>query len=425
MARATVEAAVDEGGSSALTPRARCSRSPKLVALVALLFYAVWIAVFFACGHEIRDFILISRRYVLQSHASSVIKLDPTYTKYGDRVRNFDGQFYYFIALDPPNARYYLDLSVVSPGYRYGRIVYPMLARTLALGQPDLIPYTLLLVNWLAVAGGTWVLAAWLKRKGVSPWLALIFAFYPGVFSALQCDLAEALAYSLVALAVYLFDFGGRRRTLTSGAAFALAMLTRETTVVFTVCYGLALLAAGMGSDGSPLRARLGRLRGNWRPAAVFCATAFVPVVIYKAFLLWWLGDPGMRANQYPLQLPFAGLFYYWPWDGNHYIQIESVILPALLCAGMALYALYRRQWRPEILALLANILLFVVFLPSGSYDNIFGSVRVTAGVVLAALLSVPALDSMTGRRRSWLFACAILWLLMLPGLLYGFVVMT
>ena len=425
MARATVEAAVDEGGSSALTPRTRFSGSPKLVTLVALLFYAVWIAVFFASGHEIRDFILISRRYVLQSHTSSVIKLDPNYTKYGDRVRNFDGQFYYFIALDPPNARYYLDLSVVSPGYRYGRIVYPMLARVLALGQPDLIPYTLLLVNWLAVAGGTWALAAWLKRKGVSPWLALIFAFYPGIFSALQCDLAEALAYSLVALAVYLFDFGGRRRTLTSGAAFALAMLTRETTAVFAVCYGLALLAAGMGGDGGSLRARLGRLRGNWRPAAVFFATAFVPVVIYKAFLLWWLGDPGMHANQYPLQLPFAGLFYYWPWDGNHYIQIESVVLPALLCAGMALYALYRRQWRPEILALLANILLFVVFLPSGSYDNIFGSVRVTAGVVLAALLSVPALDRMTGHRRAWLLACAILWLLTLPGLLYGFVVMT
>lgn len=426
MAQTMVEAVADERGSRVVARRKAFSRSPALVALVALVFYAIWIAVFFASGHEIRDFILISRNYVQQSHTSSVIKLDPSYTKYGDRFRTFDGQFNYFIALDPPNARYYLDAGVVSPGYRYGRIVYPMLARTLALGRPELIPYTLLLVNWLAIAGGTWALAAWLKRKGISPWLALIFAFYPGVFVALQCDLVEALAYALVALAVYLFDFGGRWRLIGSGAAFALAMLTRETTVVFAACYGLALLAAS-ASGGSGTRSIAGwltRLRGNWRSAATFFATAFVPVVIYKAFLLWWLGDPGMRGDQYPLRLPFAGLFDYWPWDSNQYMQIECVILPALICAGMGLYALYRGQLRPEILALLANVLLFVVFLPGGSYDNLFGSSRVAAGVVLAALLSVPTLDRITGRHRAWLLACALFWLLTLPGLLYGFVVM-
>lgn len=429
MAQTTMESVTDESGSRVVARRKDFSRSPALIALVALLFYAIWIAVFFASGHEIRDFILITRRYVLPSHASSVIRLDPSYTKYGDHSRSFDGQFYYFIALDPPNARYYLDAGVVSPGYRYGRIVYPRLARTLALGQPELIPYTLLLINWLAIAGGTWALAAWLKRKGISPWLALSFAFYPGIFCALQCDLVEALAYALVAVAVYLFDFGGQWRLVGSGAAFALAMLTRETTVVFAGCYGLALLAAGApaGSDvpgAHVLSGWLTRLRDNWRPAAAFFATAFLPVVIYKVFLFWWLGDPGMRGDQYPLRLPFAGLFDYWPWDSNQYMQIECVILPALICAGMGLYALYRRQWRPEISALLANILLFVVFLPGGSYDNIFGSGRVAAGVVLAALLSVPTLDHITGRRRAWLLACVVFWLITLPGLLYGFAVM-
>lgn len=424
MAQVAAELAEEADAFQEVTHRWRFPRSPALVALVALLLYAIWIAVFFASGHEIRDFILISRRYVLQSHASSVIQLDPNYTKYGGRTRNFDGQFYYFIALDPPNARYYLDTGVVSAGYRYGRILYPMLARTLALGQPTMIPYTLLLVNWLAVAGGTWALAAWLKRRRVSPWLALIFAFYPGVFSAVQCDLVEALAYALVALAVYLFDFGGRWRLVTSAAAFALAMLTRETTIVFTACYGFALLTGGAPGDGS-IHAWLIRLRDRLRPAVLFFATAFVPVAIYKVLLLWWLGDPGMRADQYPLRAPFAGLFDYWPWDGNQYLQIECVILPALICAGMGIYALYRRQWHPAILALLANIVLFVVFLPGGSYDNIFGSGRVTTGIVLAALLAVPALDGITRHRRAWLLACAAFWLFALPGLLYGFVVMT
>ena len=52
---------------------------------------------------------------VQRSQASQVIKLDPTY-KYppnheGPNGTGFDGQLYYYIALDPANARYYIDRS--------------------------------------------------------------------------------------------------------------------------------------------------------------------------------------------------------------------------------------------------------------------------------------------------------------------------
>src|SRR5579871_4588194 len=51
----------------------------------------------------------------------------------------YDGQFDYYIALDPANAPLHLDV----PAYRYQRVLYPMLARVVVLGQASLIPYAL------------------------------------------------------------------------------------------------------------------------------------------------------------------------------------------------------------------------------------------------------------------------------------------
>ena len=67
----------------------------------------------------------------------------------------YDGQFFYYMALDPQGAAPYMDL----PGYRYQRIAYPMLARLIVLGRSSLIPDALLAVNLFAVVAGSAALA--------------------------------------------------------------------------------------------------------------------------------------------------------------------------------------------------------------------------------------------------------------------------
>src|SRR6476646_4375370 len=64
----------------------------------------------------------------------------------------YDGQFFYFMALDPRHSPSYMD----EPTYRYSRVVYPFLVRAVTLGRPAAIPWGLLLVNLAAVAGGTY-----------------------------------------------------------------------------------------------------------------------------------------------------------------------------------------------------------------------------------------------------------------------------
>src|SRR3990172_3717441 len=62
----------------------------------------------------------------------------------------YDGQFFYFIAQDFAVPR----REVVDVG-RYQRIGYPLLASGLSLGQRDLLPGSLILVNLVAILSGT------------------------------------------------------------------------------------------------------------------------------------------------------------------------------------------------------------------------------------------------------------------------------
>ena len=78
-----------------------------------------------------------------------------------------------------------------------------------ALAQRPLIPYATLLVNWLAVVGGTLLVALLLRRWGRSPWFALSYALCSGIPVALTFDTAEPLTFALVALGVLFWE---RRR---------------------------------------------------------------------------------------------------------------------------------------------------------------------------------------------------------------------
>src|SRR5512147_2882325 len=59
-----------------------------------------------------------------------------------DGKPGYDGQFAYQIARDPLNGWTKVDV----PAYRYQRIVYPMAARVLALGNIDLVPWALVVI---------------------------------------------------------------------------------------------------------------------------------------------------------------------------------------------------------------------------------------------------------------------------------------
>jgi hypothetical protein len=384
--------------------------------MLVLAAHAAWICAYLAAGHEARDFAKVGFRFVLQSDTSEVIRFDRSYDYPDNRDASagtgYDGQFSYYIALDPAKARHYLDL----PGYRYTRILQPIAARTLAAGDPDLVPWALLLVNWLAIGLGTLALAAWLKRRSCSPWWGAIYGFYPGLLVALQRDLTEPLAYALVACGVYLFDYGGRRRLLWAAAAFALAGLTRQTTLVFPAAYAGVLFFA-------PVRATLReRLRTDGPPALLVAGLSAGPLLVYTAYLRSWIGtiegvDPFEAA-------PFLGLVASSSWElARQPPVIVTVVIPTLLVAAFALRALREHPRHPELYCLLLNGLLFVVLLGRTHYSGGYTAVgRDATGVVVAAVLCAPLFRSLARERPLLATAPAVLALGAFPGILiYGF----
>jgi hypothetical protein len=361
--------------------------SPALVALTALLLYAVWAGWAHHIGHDWRDWAAIGSHFVTASETSPAIARDAPHatSRFG-----YDGQFFLYIARDPAGAIPYLD----NASYRYGRIVLPLAARGLALGRQGAIPLALVLVNLLAVAVGTWAVASWLRRERFPAWFALLYAAFPGLFFGVWRDLSEPLAYALTAVALLVFAGDRPRRIALSAAFFAVAILTREAAAVFMLVWAVALAAQG---------------RRLW--AALFAMGSLLPYLSYRfVFLNLWLGNAGLPAQVRPTPVPFGGIFHYFPWGGVELQRVYAVLVPGTFCVALALTALLRGTRAPEVWALLVNALLFVVLLSAAAYMDYASAGRISTGVVLAFLLSLPALTRVFPTTRAWMWLPTIAW---------------
>jgi hypothetical protein len=361
--------------------------SPVLVAVTALLLYAAWVGWAHHIGHDWQDWASIGRHFVGAGGTSPVIERDaPLATsEFG-----YDGQFFLYIARDPEGAVPYLD----NASYRYGRIVYPLAARGLALGRQEAIPLALIALNLLAVAVGTWAIAALLRRERFPEWFALLYAAFPGLFFGVWRDLSEPLAYSLAAVALLAFDGDRPRRIALSAALFAVAILTREGAAVFALVW-----AAELAFQGRRLR------------AALFAVGSLLPYLAYRfVFLELWLGNAGLPEKLRPTAVPFGGIGHYFPWGGVELQRVYAVLLPGCFCVALAVLALVRGARAPAVWALLANALLFVVFLPAAAYEDYASAGRISTGVFLAFLLSLPAMARVFPTTRAWMWLPTVAW---------------
>ncbi len=375
---------------------------PLIVALVVLLAWSIW-AVGAVRREPVGARIFVGSLFLAQGAGSSEV-IDRSHVDPAGEV-GYDGQFFYYMALDPRSAPAYLDTP---PSYRYARVLYPFAARSAALGRPSLVPWTLLLVNLIAVVAGTFALAVLLQRRGASPFYAFFFGFAPGLYEAVSRDLSEPLAYSLVLAALMVWWWDTKPRAWAAGIVFGLAGITRETTLIFPVALAVAALIGLY--DG--IEYRRGR---DVRSAVVLLATSLTPYVALRIFLLGWLGHDGSaEAARFPL-LPFGGLLSHWPLNRGLVNQVWSVVIPSLV--AVILVVIFTRRLGPSLLALICNVAVLVVFLPTPSYDSIAASSRIALGVTCAFVACLPVVP--TAQRAQVALAVAVLamapWFDLLP----------
>ncbi len=287
-------------------------------------------------------------------------------------TEGYDGQFVYYIARDPSTAAQYIDV----PAYRFQRILLPLLGRLLAFGQESLIPWTLLIVNVVALGAGTALMERLLTEHGANRWYALSYGLTIGTFGSVRLSLPEPLAYALVLGGIVL---ASRGRWLWSAFLFSLAALAKETTLLFAGGYVLYWLYQR--------RSRVAVLFG----VVVIAPFAFWQFVLYSRLGAFGIGSGGALATNFEI-VPFAGVFRILTEGGlGVFLVFGAIIAPFVLVpTAWALWRCWRDLQNRGVS--LYNFLLFtnaaiMLFVPFSTYREPLATLRFIVGLQVAVIL--------------------------------------
>ena len=288
-------------------------------------------------------------------------------------TEGYDGQFTYYLALDPNPSTVEKRLDV--PAFRYQRILYPILARLIAVGDESIIPWVLLAINLMAHVIGTWAVTQFLVDHDLWPGYALIYGLWVGLVVGVGLDLCGPMAYALVVTGWLLYH---RERYLPAASLIGLALFTKETSLLF---WFPLLLSEALNKQN--LRAISWLSLGG---------------VLFAGWQVWlWgeFGDPGLGsggAMATPFEwIPFMGLWRIGPISmatlGLYILMFgPTIVLPSVWGVFNSLGALRRSEKQAEIWALLINSL-FLVFMPFSTFREPLSILRVAAGLVVAVII--------------------------------------
>lgn len=294
-------------------------------------------------------------------------------------TEGYDGQFNYYIARDPTpqTVRAYLDI----PAYRYQHILYPVLARLLALGSPAAIPWTLLLLNIFCLGLITWLCSDLLAARGVSRWWAVLIGLWAGLLGAVRLDLSEPLALLLTVAALRVAGPAFDRRIPLAATLLALAMVGKETMLPFVLGWALWLA-----------------WRREFRKAMLLLA-ALIPFGLLQIWLWITFGAPGIGsggAGATPFEwVPFLGLARVSEANTRAFAALLVAYLPGLLLPALygiiaPLRDLAKRALTPEGALLFFNALM-VALAPYSTFREPLGILRLACGLILCLWLYTSA----------------------------------
>jgi hypothetical protein len=155
-------------------------------------------------------------------------------------LQGHDGKFFFVLANDPLVLDPAENAAVLDrPIYRSQRMLYPLLAGGAGLFSPEVIVWTLILINVAGLVVGSWAVGAIAVKHGLSPWWGLAFLFNVGLLSELYIDGAGIVAFALACLGALALEY---ERPGWGAAFFAGAALTREVMLAFVGSVALVWL---------------------------------------------------------------------------------------------------------------------------------------------------------------------------------------
>lgn len=257
-----------------------------------------------------------------------------------------DGQQFLTLALDPFQRLPGTSAALDNAHYRGKRLLYPLLAYILGLGQPPLILYSLALINVACLGILVWLLALW-RRQGKRTIGALGMLCIPSVWIILSLATSDLLSSTLVVASLLAF---GRERFALCALMLSLAVLTRETNI---------LIGAGLGLTGW----RMLGLKKVWplalAPLPLFAWLVYlrleVPLPVHGLFNKVQLQLPGQALLSKVEQLAGLGRGAESVFDlACLMFLLSAIVLGGLLAWRDSRFTFLRISW-------LLSVLLFLI----------------------------------------------------------------
>jgi hypothetical protein len=262
---------------------------PGVVAFLGWLGFALARWQIWAKGH-LSLFIMAGHVYTHRAQLPRGLLLVPS--------AGYDGQFYYRLALDPANWHATAFGITMDQSYRYTRIGYPVLAWIFSLGQHQLVPVVLVVINLLGVAVMAMLGGMFARQSGRHALWGLAFAAYFGLVISVGRDTAEPVAEACMLGGLLAYRRGTTSMYLLAAALFAFGAITRETILLAPAAIAVTRLIAIIRRRASPGLADL-----TWVvPAVVY---GLVEVVVHLAVR----GEFPLLANSNRnLTVPFTAM---------------------------------------------------------------------------------------------------------------------
>ncbi|HEY4584586.1 MAG TPA: hypothetical protein VIH32_03120, partial [Acidimicrobiia bacterium] len=291
-----------------------------------------------------------------------------------------DGKYFFVQANDPLVLDPEENIVVIDrPLYRSQRMFYPMLAGGVGLFSADIIVWSLLMVNLIAMGVGSWAVAHLAIEMGGSPWWGLLFVLNIGFINEMNIDGAGVVAAAAAFGAVVLIL---KHRFAWAIALLTIAALSREAMLIAAAGSAFwlwrkgeerhsALLVAGIPLAAVALWATYVRLRIEFDTGVSQVQEIGLPFVGAIGAIQLWASDPlDMAAGIAVIMLlllftrrvlvsgellgwaflgfvPLAILFTRQVWSG--YFDITRAVAPVLTAFVLLVFLAGRATERTSV----------------------------------------------------------------------------
>jgi hypothetical protein len=257
--------------------------TPYLIFALALPI-VVFISRFVIGGFDVTHFIVAGDQVV-------EISEHPYPLKVLKNSNGYDGTLFYQLALDPTITDEYAFGIRSNLAYRKQRILYPAIAHITALGQPQLVPYAMVLVNLICIMIAIFLAYKIARENNSDPAYILLFAGLVGFYIGLTRNLAETMEGLFLTLTFFFFI---KKRYIPLGIAMTCALLTRETSLFIVGSLSVIVLYSNLKE----------RKLLSWNSILVL-----VPILVLALWKLYLYQQFGGYSSERFEIIPFKGIY--------------------------------------------------------------------------------------------------------------------